>query len=188
MIVVMVAGGFDPLHPGHISHLREAAKLGDCLVVALQPDENMVKKKGFCYQPYLLRESEIRREMADLGDNLTVFRIIDTDGTVTKTLEAVKPNIFAKGGDRNPDLVPIPSSEIDACHKIGCQIIYNVGEPKRPEWSSTLIGKKTLSIRDKLSEGWHHTERYGEVFVSPGGIAWVVREVAGGELKSVPLR
>jgi len=55
-----------------------------------------------------------------------------------------------------------------------------------------LKGQKPAPALDKkLPEGWHHTEKYGEVFVSPGGIAWVVKEVAlvtpglGNELKTV---
>jgi len=43
----------------------------------------------------------------------------------------------------------------------------------------------TLEIQKKLPEGWHNTEKYGEVFVSPGGTAWVVKEMPNHELKSV---
>ena len=47
--VVAVAGGFDPLHPGHISHLREARKLGTRLVVILNPDQDLIRKKGMVF-------------------------------------------------------------------------------------------------------------------------------------------
>jgi len=71
---------------------------------------------------------------------------IDGDGTVAKTLRLLKPQLFCKGGDRDPEHHPIPQSEIDACIKVRAKIVYNVGEPKRPGWSSTEIGKKALGL------------------------------------------
>ena len=53
---------------------------------------------------------------------------MDTDGTVVKTLERIRPRIFAKGGDRTPE--NMPQSEIDICKKIGCKIVYGVGGKK----------------------------------------------------------
>jgi len=57
-----------------------------------------------------------------------VFGCIDEDGTITKSLEYIKPNILAKGGDRRPDNMPV--SEIDMCKKIDCKIVYGVGGNK----------------------------------------------------------
>lgn len=49
------------------------------------------------------------------------------------------------------------------------------------------LQKQKQPVKDKLPEGWHYTEKYGEIFVSPGGIAWVVKEMPNHELKSVPV-
>ena len=46
MKVVIVSGGFDPIHSGHIQYLLEAKKLGDILIVALNSDEWLIKKKA----------------------------------------------------------------------------------------------------------------------------------------------
>ena len=46
MKIVVVSGGFDPIHSGHIAYLEEAKKLGDTLIVALNSDDWLIKKKG----------------------------------------------------------------------------------------------------------------------------------------------
>lgn len=51
MIRVLIAGGFDPIHSGHIDHITKARGLGDELIVILQTDENLLKKKGWCLLP-----------------------------------------------------------------------------------------------------------------------------------------
>lgn len=140
--VVATCGYFDPLHDGHRSHFKAARALGDKLVVITHPDELCIKKKGW----YFKKLADRVQDLLDEPDVDDVIVSIDHDGTVAETLKMVKPKIFAKGGDRNPEDKPIPQSEIDACEEIGCKIVYNVGEPKRPEWSSTLIGKKALGV------------------------------------------
>lgn len=146
-VIAWVCGYFDPKHDGHRSHFRAARALAGPLGrlgVIIHPDELCIKKKGFCYQPLAERIQALLEE----PEISVVVVSIDTDGTVTKTLSLLlrTGDILAKGGDRSPDQHPIPQSEIDACIKVGARIVYNVGEPKRPEWSSTLIGKKALGL------------------------------------------
>lgn len=141
--LVCCAGFFDPIHDGHRSHFRAARALGNKLAVITHPDELCVKKKGFCYMKL---GDRIKALKAEPGVDVVIVSV-DTDGTVAKTIEMLRPQIFAKGGDRNPGDHPIPQSEIDACKKVGCRVVYNVGEPKRPGWSSTEIGKKALGLK-----------------------------------------
>lgn len=122
MVRVAVAGGFDPLHCGHLRHLEKAKKLGDKLVALVSNDEDMRRKKGFCFMP-IEERVEILRALSCVDE---VIATIDDDGTQTKTLEMVKPNIFAKGGDRSSS--NMPQGEIDTCKRIGCKIVYGVGE------------------------------------------------------------
>ena len=140
MIRVVVAGKFDPLHDGHRSHFREAAKLGDKLIVITHPDNIVARNsdKGFCYQTLRIRIQEILKESC--VDDVFVANL-DNDGTVTNTLAYLKSNfdgelIFAKGGDRTPD--NMPESEIKVCQEIGYRIIYNVGD-KKIQSSSGLV-------------------------------------------------
>ncbi|MBA7475663.1 Bifunctional protein HldE [subsurface metagenome] len=134
---VVVAGKFDPLHGGHKSHIEEAAKLGDRLIVITHPDDVVAKTsaKGFCYQPLAERVAVLRKELPCIGE---IVIAEDEGGTVARTLKRIKPTIFAKGGDRTPD--NMPKSEIDACREMGCDIIYGVGGEK-VESSSKLVGK-----------------------------------------------
>jgi D-beta-D-heptose 7-phosphate kinase/D-beta-D-heptose 1-phosphate adenosyltransferase len=124
-IVVAVAGAFDPVHVGHTRHFREARKLGDCLVVLLNPDRDLLAKKNFVFMPWVER----REVLMALRDVDVVVEITDLDGTCATTLARVKPDIFAKGGDRDGPH-NMPQSELDICEQIGIRIVYGVGGGK----------------------------------------------------------
>ena len=133
-VVVAVCGGFDPIHVGHIRHFREAKKLGDILVVMLNTDDWLTKKKGYIFMPF-----EERKEIiGSIRYVDKVIPVIDTDGSVAKTLEKLKPDIFAKGGDRTKG--NIPESEISVCERLGIKIVFSVGGGK-VQSSSWLIDK-----------------------------------------------
>ena len=133
-VVVAVCGGFDPIHVGHIRHFREANKLGDILVVMLNTDDWLTKKKGYIFMPF-----EERKEIiGSIRYVDKVIPVIDTDGSVAKTLEKLKPDIFAKGGDRTKG--NIPESEISVCERLGIKIVFSVGGGK-VQSSSWLIDK-----------------------------------------------
>jgi D-beta-D-heptose 7-phosphate kinase/D-beta-D-heptose 1-phosphate adenosyltransferase len=57
MKIIIVSGGFDPLHSGHIAYFKSAKELGDKLVVALNSDEWLIKKKGKFFMPFLERKA-----------------------------------------------------------------------------------------------------------------------------------
>lgn len=133
MIRVMVCGGFDPLHIGHLEHIRLAKELGDYLIVAVNPDTDMIRKKGYCFMA-LEERKEILKAIRYVD---CVMDVEDIDGTVTQTLRKVKPDIFAKGGDRTPD--NMPQSEIDICKELEIEIRYGVG--RQLNSSSDLVRK-----------------------------------------------
>lgn len=133
-VVVAVCGGFDPIHVGHIKHFRDAKKLGDILVVMLNTDDWLTKKKGYIFMSFEERKEII--ESIRYVDKVTP--VIDTDGSVAKTLKKLKPDIFAKGGDRTMD--NIPESEINVCERLGIKIVSGVGGGKIQS-SSWLIDK-----------------------------------------------
>ena len=121
---VLVCGGFDPIRYGHISHMKEAKKLGDYLVVVVNSDKDMLRKKGYVF---MSQEERIKiiKEFPFVDE---VVLCVDDDDTVTKTLKQIKPQIFAKGGDRIPS--NMPESELNACEEIGCKVVYDVGDRK----------------------------------------------------------
>jgi len=108
MKIVLVTGGFDPLHSGHISYLNHADHLGDHLIVGLNSDEWLSRKKG---RPFMTW-----RERMVVLDNLhmvgEVIEFDDRDGTACDAIRRVRekyPNdeiIFANGGDRTANNIP----------------------------------------------------------------------------------
>ena len=129
---VVVSGGFDPLHIGHIRYFNEARKLGDELVVILNSDNFLIEKKGYVFMPW----SERREIIANLRSVDWVVDCIDKDQTVIKTLELLKPAIFAKGGDRMRENIP----EVAVCERLGIKMVFGVGG-KKVQSSSQLAEK-----------------------------------------------
>lgn len=140
-IIVAVSGGFDPIHVGHIRYLRDAKSLGDELVVILNSDRFLKKKKGYVFMPYKERKEIL--ESIKYVDR--VIPCIDNDQTVAKTLEQLRPNIFAKGGDRT--IESLPKREIETCKKLGIKLVLGVGG-KKVQSSSWLIKKLCSSIKN----------------------------------------
>ena len=96
--VVAVSGGFDPVHVGHVRMIREAARMGDVVIIT-NSDAWLMRKKGYIFMPWVERQ-EVLCEFKGVID---VIEAWDDDGTVCKTLEKIKPDIFANGGDRKND-------------------------------------------------------------------------------------
>jgi cytidyltransferase-like protein len=108
MKIVIVTGGFDPIHSGHIALLKEAKKLGHALAVGLNSDEWLRRKKGHEFMPWSERSAIIENlKMVDI-----VFSFDDSDGSAIDAIKRVKevyPDdelIFANGGDRTKDNIP----------------------------------------------------------------------------------
>lgn len=106
--VVLVTGGFDPLHSGHIAYFNEAKKHGDLLVVGVNSNEWLSRKKG---QPFMdINERvEIIKNLS-MVDSVIVFD--DSDGTAKEAIRYCLDSysdsiiVFANGGDRNKTNIP----------------------------------------------------------------------------------
>ena len=132
--IVAVSGGFDPVHVGHIRNFREAKKLGDKLVVILNNDNWLRLKKGYVFMPENERK-EILESIKDIDEViLSEHTLYTTDISICKELKKLRPNIFAKGGDRTLDNIP----ENKLCKEIGCEMVFNVGGGK-VQASSILV-------------------------------------------------
>lgn len=152
-IVVAVSGGFDPLHPGHIRYFKAAKALGDKLVVIINNDNWLMLKKG-----YVFMNEQQRKEIIESIRWVDEVAISEhqpgtQDISITHMLLKIHPDIFAKGGDRNPDEVPIPGSEPEACEKMGCKVIYNVGDGGKIESSSELVRRAMNDLGKRTSAG-----------------------------------
>ena len=134
MKIVVTSGYFDPLHVGHIECLELAKQLGDKLIVIVNSDFQAELKKGKSF----MSEQDRMRIVSALSCVDEVFLSIDKDKTQCESLAYLKPNIFAKGGDRMSDEIP----ESKTCHTLGIQIIDGLGDKIRS--SSDLTGLKEI--------------------------------------------
>ena len=105
--IVLVTGGFDPVHSGHISYLKEARSLGYRLIVGLNSDEWLIRKKGKFFLPF-------EERAAVLGAIQYVSDVIsfnDDDGTSNDAIDKLLGQnasylLFANGGDRSLENTP----------------------------------------------------------------------------------
>ena len=142
--LVMVSGGFDPLHSGHLRYIYEAARLGDALLIAVNSDDFLIAKKG--YYVFSQRERIAQLNLIHYPVPTRVYGISneeDRDGSICRVLKYLTPDVFAKGGDRHPDGVPIP--EVTLCDKLGIDIVYGVGGYEKPE-SSSIAMERAFSM------------------------------------------
>ncbi len=141
--IVTVSGGFDPVHAGHIRLFKKAKSLGNELVVILNNDNWLKKKKGFVFIPQNERKEII--ESLKWVDKvvLTGHGPRPKDMTVCAELQKIKPAIFANGGDRNKKDANNKLSSLNPeqalCQKLGTKMVFNVGRGGKVQSSSWLI-------------------------------------------------
>ncbi len=141
--VVTVSGGFDPVHVGHIKMFKEAKALGDVLVVILNNDNWLMKKKGFVFMPEKERLEIVNAlSMVDKAI-LTKHEEDDSDVSVSRELKIIRPDFFANGGDRK-NINDIPEAQI--CKKLGINMVFNIGSGGKIQSSSELVGKVLAKI------------------------------------------
>jgi D-beta-D-heptose 7-phosphate kinase/D-beta-D-heptose 1-phosphate adenosyltransferase len=127
---VMVSGGFDPVHVGHIRLILEAAKYGDVIVVA-NSDNWLFNKKGFVFMTFQER-AEILHAIKGV---ILVDSVNDTNGTVCEAIYRHQPTYFANGGDRGKGNTP----EVDVCEELGIELLWGVGGQSKANSSSDLV-------------------------------------------------
>jgi D-beta-D-heptose 7-phosphate kinase/D-beta-D-heptose 1-phosphate adenosyltransferase len=138
--VVATSGGFDPIHPGHISCILDSKKYGDTLVVIVNGDAFLTAKKG---RPFQNLETRSLIVSGVTGVDYVIPFEIENDQTVSKALESIKPDVFTKGGDR-ADQSTIP--EWETCQKYDIEIVTGVGADK--QWSSSWFLNKWNSPQE----------------------------------------
>tara|TARA_B100000925_G_scaffold96539_1_gene70387 strand:- start:2026 stop:2790 length:765 start_codon:yes stop_codon:yes gene_type:complete len=171
MKVVLVTGGFDPLHSGHIAYLTAAKKLGDKLVVGINSDEWLTRKKGKPFMPLRERISIISA-LTVVDDVLTwddsddsacgaIFKLMSTSGYGQDI-------IFANGGDRTKENIPEMTTFQDSV-----EFVFGVGGEDKMNSSSWILEeyKYPKTIRNW---GWYRVldEQKGykvkELVIEPG--------------------
>lgn len=135
MKIVVVSGGFDPIHSGHVEYLKSAKENGDKLIVALNSDAWLEKKKGKPFMTFYERKSIL--EAIQYVSEVIKFED-DKKGSCINALLKIKklyPNdkiIFANGGDRNINNIPEMSVS-------GIEFIFGVGGNDKKNSSSWIL-------------------------------------------------
>ena len=134
--IVLVTGGFDPLHSGHIAYFKEAKKLGDILVVGVNSDPWLARKKGAPFMPLSERTNIIRNIVG--VDFVIDFN--DNDGSAKHAITMVRQSypqdeiIFANGGDRTDKNIP----EMDISDS-NLKFVFGVGGFNKANSSSWIL-------------------------------------------------
>ncbi|MDD5431107.1 MAG: adenylyltransferase/cytidyltransferase family protein [Candidatus Pacebacteria bacterium] len=157
-IVVAVSGGFDPVHIGHVRLFQEAKKFGDELVVILNNDNWLMKKKGYVFMPQQERKEIIEAFEAVDRVELTSHSENPEDKSVCNELKKIKPDIFVNGGDRFKSNIP----EVPVCEMIGCKMIFNIGEGGKVQSSSWLVDKSAKELPCPCGSGKRFKECHGK--------------------------
>ena len=174
MDVVLVTGGFDPLHSGHIEYFKEARKLGGKLVVGLNSDEWLTRKKGRPFMQFkdrlaIIKELRIVDDVISFDDSDdsacgAIYKTLATHGSGTKV-------IFANGGDRTNTTTPEYKTYGDLPY---CDFVFGVGGENKKNSSSWIL-EEYKSPKTERSWGYYrviheydkHT-KVKELTVPPG--------------------
>jgi D-beta-D-heptose 7-phosphate kinase/D-beta-D-heptose 1-phosphate adenosyltransferase len=147
--VVAVSGGFDPVHVGHVHLFRDARALGDKLVVILNDDEWLMRKKGYVFMPQAERK-ELLEHIRWVDE--VVIRDPRSTYDVCHMLEKLPINIFANGGADRHNEQEVP--EAKTCAECDIKMVFDVGDTGKPQSSSWLVKNLAKQVEDfaKLRE------------------------------------
>jgi len=134
--IVLITGGFDPLHSGHIAYIQAAKKLGDILVVGVNSDAWLTRKKGSPFMPYTERSNIVRNIVG--VDFVIDFN--DEDNSARHAIKMVRQSypqdhiIFANGGDRTKENIPEMDIQDD-----NLEFTFGVGGENKKNSSSWIL-------------------------------------------------
>tara|TARA_A100001015_G_scaffold261152_1_gene306447 strand:+ start:998 stop:1789 length:792 start_codon:yes stop_codon:yes gene_type:complete len=182
MDLVILSGGFDPLHDGHIRMLRAAAANYDRVVVGINSDDWLVRKKGRAFMPYEVRENIVSSiKYVDF-----VYSFDDADDTAIDLINLINTNwgdvtdsiTFGNGGDRKEGNYP----ELHFCRDLGIALDDSLGGTNKVNSSSDFLAnwkykptKRDWGLYEILSD--YKTTKVKELIVNPHSqLSWQTHE------------
>lgn len=157
MKVVVVTGGFDPLHSGHVAYFKAAKELGDILCVGINSDEWLGRKKGRAFMPFEERKA-IVENIKCVGN---AFGFNDDDDSAIAAIQHIKDTfpktveiIFANGGDRTKDNIPeMVFDDVDFRFGVGGEDKKNSSSWILSEWDKPTTKRLWGKYRDLDQNG-----------------------------------
>jgi cytidyltransferase-like protein len=150
--VIVLSGGFDPVHVGHLRMFQEAHRLADKVIVGCNSDEWLMRKKGYVFMK-LSERKEIIRGFSCVSE---VHSFNDSDNTACSLIETVTKAFphknttiaFGNGGDRTSENTP----EQDLCDRLDVTMLWGLGGEEKAQSSSELVNNLHISEEIKRSE------------------------------------
>ena len=165
--LVLVTGGFDPLHSGHIAYFKAAKELGDELVVGLNSDDWLTRKKGRPFMPFVERAAIVK----ELGIVDRVIGFDDDDDSACGAIGIVKhlttgKIIFANGGDRTKENIPEMIYD-------DVEFVFGVGGEDKKNSSSWILSSWDKPETERLWGKYRDLDQNGhwkvkELTIEPG--------------------
>jgi len=168
--IVLITGGFDPVHSGHLEYIKSACELGDTLVVGVNSDEWLTRKKGQPFMPL----SERKAIIESLKNVDVVIDFNDSDGSSKDAINKVREMwpmakiVFANGGDRTQQNIP----EMDIVDN-NIEFVFGVGGTNKKNSSSWIL-EEWKNPKTYRSWGWYRVldDKIGykvkELVIEPG--------------------
>ena len=182
MKIVLVTGGFDPLHSGHLAYFQEARALGDKLVVGVNSDAWLTRKKGRPFLPLKERINII--QSLRMVDHCVLYD--DSDGSSCQAITNVRamyPSdeiIFANGGDRTNENIPEMAVKDD-----NLKFVFGVGGFNKDNSSSWIL-EEWRAPKTERTWGYyrvlHEPNKHVKLKVDPGNTLSMQRHEDRGEV------
>lgn len=150
--VVLCTGGFDPIHSGHVAYFKNAARFGQQLIIGLNSDQWLRRKKGREFMPWAERAAIIQ----ELRPVASVIEFNDDDGTAIDAIRRVRKQypyakiFFANGGDRTQENIPEMSIEDDRV-----EFLFGIGGTNKANSSSWILKAWQEPIRTNKPWGYY---------------------------------
>jgi len=171
--IVLCTGGFDPIHSGHIAYFKNAARFAQQLIIGLNSDSWLRRKKGREFMPWEERAAIIK-ELKSVAD---VIEFNDDDGTAIDAIRCVRDRypyakiFFANGGDRTKENIPEMSVNDDRV-----EFLFGVGGENKANSSSWILKAWQEPVRINKPWGYYtvleevnSNVKVKKLHVNPGG-------------------